>query len=47
MNELERFIQIWDREAAKTARVLGALPEDQYDFRPDRTVDRGASWPGI
>jgi uncharacterized damage-inducible protein DinB len=35
MDELERFIQIWDREAAKTAKLLEALPEDQYDFRPD------------
>ena len=35
MNELERFMEIWDREAAKTAKLLSALPEDQYDFRPD------------
>ena len=35
MNEMERFMEIWDREAAKTAKLLAALPEDQYDFRPD------------
>ena len=35
MNELEIFIQIWDREAAKTVKLLAALPEDRYDFRPD------------
>ena len=35
MDELERFMQLWDAEAARTAKVLAALPEDQYDFRPD------------
>jgi uncharacterized damage-inducible protein DinB len=34
-NELERFFASWDREAAKTAKVLAALPTAQYDFRPD------------
>jgi uncharacterized damage-inducible protein DinB len=35
MNELERFLAFWDAEAAKTADLMRALPEDQYDFRPD------------
>ena len=35
MNELERFVASWDREAAKTAKVLAALPTTQYNFRPD------------
>ena len=34
-NELERFIKIWDREAASTVKLLRALPATQYDFRPD------------
>jgi len=33
--ELERFIEIWEREAAKTEQLLAALPRDGYDFRPD------------
>ena len=33
--ELERFIEIWEREAAKTEKLLEALPRDGYDFRPD------------
>jgi uncharacterized damage-inducible protein DinB len=35
MTELERFLALWDAEAAKTADLLRALPADQYDFRPD------------
>ncbi|HEY3056539.1 MAG TPA: DinB family protein [Thermoanaerobaculia bacterium] len=35
MNEVEQFIEVWDREAAKTVTLLAALPRDQYDFRPD------------
>ena len=35
MNELDRFIETWDREAAKTVKLLEALPREQYDFRPD------------
>ena len=35
MNELERFIDVWDREAAKTVKLLKTIPSDQYDFRPD------------
>jgi uncharacterized damage-inducible protein DinB len=34
-DEVERFIEIWDREAAKTVKLLEALPREQYDFRPD------------
>ena len=34
-NELDRFIRIWDREAASTVKLLRALPATQYDFRPD------------
>ena len=34
-NELERFIEIWDLEARKTADLLRALPREQYDYRPD------------
>jgi len=35
MTELERFLALWDTEAEKTARLMRALPADQYDFRPD------------
>ena len=35
MNELEMFLDAWDREAANTVKVLKALPPTQYDFRPD------------
>lgn len=35
MNELERFLDSWEREAASTIKVLQALPPTQYDFRPD------------
>ena len=35
MNELEMFLASWDREAANTVQVLEALPQTQYDFRPD------------
>jgi uncharacterized damage-inducible protein DinB len=34
-NELETFIEVWDRESAKTKSLLESLPADQYDFRPD------------
>ena len=37
VNELERFLQTWDAEAANTVRLLRALPSSQYDFRPDAT----------
>jgi uncharacterized damage-inducible protein DinB len=35
MNELDRFRAVWDMEAGLTTKLLGALPTDQYDFRPD------------
>ena len=35
MNELDRFRKVWDMEAQLTTKLLEALPEDQYDFRPD------------
>jgi len=35
MSELDRLIEVWDAEAAKTAKLLACLPVDQYDFRPD------------
>jgi uncharacterized damage-inducible protein DinB len=35
VNELERFLQTWEREAVNTVKVLRALPASQYDFRPD------------
>src|SRR5438128_8350568 len=35
MNELEMFLNAWDREAESTAKLLRALPPTQYDFRPD------------
>src|SRR5205807_8078284 len=35
MNELEMFLNAWDREAENTAKLLRALPATQYDFRPD------------
>ena len=35
MNELERFLTLWETEAEKTVSLMRALPADQYDFRPD------------
>ena len=29
VNELERFLTTWDREAANTAKLLRALPASQ------------------
>jgi len=34
-NELELFVELWERENAKTTKLLQALPPDRYDFRPD------------
>lgn len=34
-DELQSFLSVWDREAAKTASLLRSLPANQYDFRPD------------
>src|SRR5882672_5975577 len=33
--ELENFNDIWERESAKTIKLLESLPVDGYDFRPD------------
>ena len=35
VNELESFLETWDREAENTLKLLKALPMTQYDFRPD------------
>lgn len=35
MDELTRFMNVWEHETAKTVSLLKALPRDQYDFRPD------------
>ena len=45
-NELESFNDLWERETAKTIKLLESLPRDGYDFRPD-PEGRSASWPGI
>lgn len=34
-NELTMFLASWDHEAQSTIKLLGALPANQYDFRPD------------
>src|SRR5438552_7970634 len=34
-SEIDRFIEVWNGEAERTAKVLESLPRDQYDFRPD------------
>ena len=34
-NEVETFLNVWDDEAKKTVAMFEALPEGQYDFRPD------------
>jgi uncharacterized damage-inducible protein DinB len=35
MDELTRFLNVWEHETAKTVSLLKCLPRDQYDFRPD------------
>jgi uncharacterized damage-inducible protein DinB len=35
MDELTRFLDVWEQETAKTVSLLKCLPRDQYDFRPD------------
>jgi uncharacterized damage-inducible protein DinB len=35
MNELEMFMNAWERESESTLKLLRALPAAQYDFRPD------------
>jgi len=34
-NELDLFKETWERENAKTIKLLESLPRDGYDFRPD------------
>jgi len=34
MNEIDRFRTVWNMESQLTAKLLEALPADQYDFRP-------------
>ena len=34
-NELDIFLDIWERESAKTKSLLESLPRDAYGFRPD------------
>jgi uncharacterized damage-inducible protein DinB len=36
VNELERFLNSWDREADNTLKLMRSLPASQYDFRPDQ-----------
>jgi uncharacterized damage-inducible protein DinB len=36
VNELEQFMQVWERETESTLKLLRALPAAQYDFRPDK-----------
>lgn len=36
IDELQRFLKTWDREAENTLKLLQALPASQYDFRPDQ-----------
>jgi uncharacterized damage-inducible protein DinB len=33
--EFEQFLASWESESKKTQQLLAALPNDQYDFRPD------------
>jgi uncharacterized damage-inducible protein DinB len=34
-NELQEFMAEWEREADGTIALIGSLPSDQYEFRPD------------
>jgi uncharacterized damage-inducible protein DinB len=34
-NELDLFKETWERENAKTIKLLESLPRGEYDFRPD------------
>ena len=34
-DELDLFKETWERETAKTIKLLQSLPSDGYDFRPD------------
>ena len=46
-NEIDTFRAAWNAEAESTIRVLEALPNDQYDFRPDPKAAPSESWRGI
>lgn len=35
MSELDSFLRAWEYEAQNTLKVLRALPEGKYDFKPD------------
>ena len=35
MDEITRFINVWEHESKKTVDLLASLPRDKYDFRPD------------
>jgi uncharacterized damage-inducible protein DinB len=35
MDEITRFVNVWEHESNKTINLLKSLPPDQYDFRPD------------
>jgi uncharacterized damage-inducible protein DinB len=35
LHEHAQFLKTWDWEAQKTVELMRALPENQYDFRPD------------
>src|SRR5919112_3501468 len=35
ITELERFRAAWEMESGATARLLDAIPDGKYDFRPD------------
>src|SRR5882724_7287257 len=35
LTNLQEFSKYWERETNGTLALLRALPEDQYDFRPD------------
>jgi uncharacterized damage-inducible protein DinB len=35
MNELDMFLNAWERDTEATLKLLKALPSSQYDFRPD------------
>ena len=35
MDEITRFLTVWEQETQKTINLLRSLPRDQYDFRPD------------
>jgi uncharacterized damage-inducible protein DinB len=34
-NEVEQFLNTWERESESTVKLLQSLPSSQYDFRPD------------